>query len=107
MPLMAGDFERITVSSSPIGFTLSKLLKVDVSNPEIVRKAERVEITLEDNPIRLQKHLVADQTLSTTVGHPKNVLDEWSERGHATLYNYRMIAQGADAHVNVTYYYQR
>ena len=107
MPLMAGDFERITVSSSPIGFTLSKLLKADPDNADIVRKAERVELTLEGNPIRIQKHLVANQTLSTTVGHIKNVLDEWSEKGHATLYNYRMIATGADAHVTVTYYYQR
>jgi hypothetical protein len=101
---MAGDFETITVSSSPIGFTASKL------NPTTGyfagRKAERVECSLEGNPIRFQKHLVANQNLAAGVGHPKNVLDEWAEKGHATLFNYRMIAQGADGTVSVTFYYQ-
>ena len=104
MPLMAGDFEVITVSSTPIGFTASKLLPS--SGYYAGKKAERVECVLESNPIRLQKHLVAAQTLSASVGHPKNVLDEWAEKGHATLYNYRMIAQAGDAHVTVTFYYQ-
>lgn len=104
MPLMAGDFEVITVSSSPIGFTASKLLPT--TGYFANKKAERVECVLEGNSIRLQKHLVANQTLSTSIGHPKNVLDEWAEKGHGTLYNYRMIAQGGNATVSVTYYYQ-
>ena len=105
MPLMAGDFEVITVSTVPIGFTASKLLPT--SGQYLGKKAERVECTLETDQIRFQKHIVANQTLSASVGHIKNVFNEWAEKGHATLFNYRMIRSGSDdAHVTVSYYYQ-
>ena len=105
MPLMAGDFEVITVSTDPIGFTASKLLPT--TGQYAGKKAERVECTLETDQIRLQKHIVANQTLSASIGHIKNVYDEWAEKGHATLFNYRMIRAGSDdAHVTVSYYYQ-
>jgi len=101
--LKCGDYESITVSTSPIGFTASKL--APTSGNYANKHAEAVLITVEDGAIRFR----ADGTNpSASEGHILLAGDErywyW---GYHDLVNIKFIRKDAvDAKVKVSYFYR-
>ncbi|MDY0188990.1 MAG: hypothetical protein RBR16_13820 [Syntrophus sp. (in: bacteria)] len=101
--LKCGDYESITVSTTAIGFTATKLAPVagDYSG----RKAEAVLITVEDQPVRFR----ADGTdPSAAEGHPLLPGDErYLYWGYQDLLQVKFIRKdAADAKVKVSYFYR-
>lgn len=99
----AGDFETITVSTTAIGFTASKLLINQAGG--FHKRAVKAFLSIADGDIRVR----FDGTNPTnTVGHKFLSGSDFTVIGDSDITKLRMIkdtASGADAAVSVTFYY--
>lgn len=84
------DFQKLTVSSSPVGFTLP-------ATPQ----TRAVIFTVENNPIRMK---VDTGTVSATDGLLLYVGDEVELTNVEMINNCRLIAQSSDGLVQIQYF---
>jgi hypothetical protein len=101
-PADAYDYESITVSTTALGFTATKITVANTAigsaNP---RRAKEVLLTVETNTIRFR----LDGTDPTAAeGHLLAVGDSLNIEGEDNIRRFRMIRATADATVKVTYY---
>lgn len=98
----ATDFESITVSTTAIGFTASKILQNETGG--FKRRCTKALFTVETNSIRFR----LDGTAPTaTVGHLMAAGDSFLVTGDTNITNMKLIRQSADATVMVTYFFNR
>ncbi len=98
----AGDFEKITVSSTAVGFTASKI----TINQEggFTKRAVKAFVTVETNSVRIRM----DGTDPTTaLGHLLTAGDGLLITGEQNISRARFIAAASDGAVHVTFYYNR
>jgi hypothetical protein len=98
----AGDFETITVSSTAVPFTASKVTINQAGGQ--YKRAVKAFITVENNSIRVRMDGTAP---TTTVGHLLTAGDGLLVTGDGNVANTKMIAAASDGTVQVTYYYNR
>jgi hypothetical protein len=99
---IAGDFEQLTISSTSVPPTASKLVKTIATG--VTKSAVRAFITVETQPIRIRY----DGTAATaTVGHLLAIGDYITIDGQENVSNISMIRQAVDGVVNITYFYNR
>lgn len=107
MPLKTGDDEILTPgTSTAIPLTAAKL-RVTGTNG-LVKKCERVELTVEGYPIRVRKTGGAPTSSLgrlLAVGGTIPVGGPYTFRGNADLTNLQMIGIGGQASVYVEYLY--
>jgi hypothetical protein len=99
--LQAFGFERLTVSTSAVGLTASKIEPVSSVLEHDAGKAKAVKITVDTDKVRYRE----DGTNPTsTIGHEVAVGSEVWIVGLRNIQQLRMIRSGvADAVVEVTY----
>jgi hypothetical protein len=100
--LAAGDFEQITVSSTAVGPTASKLSVTRASGR--TSRAVRIFLTVETQAVRIRFD-GSDPTAA--IGHTLAVGDYMTIDGEANCSNLKMIRITSDATVNITYFYTR
>lgn len=98
--LVAGDFEQITVSSTAIGFTSTKLQPT--SGTYSGQSAHKIACVPEDGEVRYRN----DGTSPTaTVGMVLPLGETLELSGYETLSGTKFIRTAGDVILNVTYYY--
>lgn len=97
------DYEAITVSSTALGFTATKLLQTDAAFSGF-KQARKAFLTLETDQIRFT--LDGATTPTSTVGHLLAVGDTLVLNGVEELQRFKAIRVTNDASLKVTYYYQ-
>jgi len=96
------DYERITVSTSAVGFTAAKLNPMGDDLQRNLRKARLILVTVETDTIRYTIHGV--NPVATSLGHLGRVGDVLSFANWQAMKNFRAIREGgADGHLSVTY----
>jgi hypothetical protein len=96
----AGDFEKLTISTTALGGTSSKLLINQAGG--VHKRAVKAFVTVETNSIRVRTDGV-DPT--STDGHLFASGSSFTISGEDDVRRMRMIRQSADATVQITYYY--
>lgn len=91
------DFDTITVSSSAVGLTASKYNHVP---PNVLRDAQYIVITSETNSIRYR---IDGTDPTASVGHLMPAGSALVLTGITTIRNFKAIATGSDATLQVTY----
>lgn len=93
-------FETITVSSTPIGGTASKLTINQAGG--FRKRAQKAVLSVESQPIRFRYDGTSP---SSTVGHLLAAGDYFTVNGEDNVAALKMIATGTDATVQVTFHY--
>lgn len=99
-PLPAGDFEQITVSTTALGGTSTKLA-INLEGGK-VRRAVKIRVSVETNSIRYR---IDGTDPTASIGHLVVAGEYFDLEGETNISRLRMIRASADATVNITYFY--